>query len=218
MNITKLVRSKRVAVTVAAAAAMTMAIGAPGAASAYPPQPPDRSISFASIGPDCENVTPVVRYAIETEGFESDGPVTFTVTDVAGQGYQETIVADGLTGWFVYPGASLDPLDYPGWKQVDGQWVEDDSDAYLRLGLNVVAEVNPTATAVVNYPPFDSVCADPELTGSATPQVPSQASGSLPATGGSGTTQFLWLAGAAVAAGVAVVVASKRRGDELAEA
>ena len=70
---------------------------------------------------------------------------------------------------FVYPGASVDaagnPTDWPGWMFDGDEWVIDPSDAYLRDGLTVVIEVNPTATATVSYPPATAACANPEQVG-----------------------------------------------------
>jgi hypothetical protein len=59
----------------------------------------------------------------------------------------------------------------PGWNlDRDGFWVRDPSDEFLREGINLTYEVNPTATAFVTYPPQSSECADPN--GPFAPQVP----------------------------------------------
>jgi hypothetical protein len=67
----------------------------------------------------------------------------------------------------LYPGASIDPAtgeatDWPGWMlNPDGFWVLDPSDARYRDGITVVAEINPTATTTITYPPSTAACASP---------------------------------------------------------
>jgi hypothetical protein len=68
----------------------------------------------------------------------------------------------------VYPGASVDAqgnaTDWPGWKLApNGDWIPDASDNFLREGLTVRVEVNPTAEAKVSYPPATSGCANPDI-------------------------------------------------------
>jgi hypothetical protein len=74
----------------------------------------------------------------------------------------------GVTGSvsLLYPGAEVDangnPIDLPGFNQVDGVWSEDDSDAILLEGLLLTYELgDETATAEIEYPPADTVCAAP---------------------------------------------------------
>jgi hypothetical protein len=67
----------------------------------------------------------------------------------------------------LYPGTSVNPdgsiADVPGWiLQPNGLWVLDPSDAYLREGILLTYTVNPTATAVVSYPPESANCANPD--------------------------------------------------------
>ena len=112
----------------------------------------------------------------------------------------------------MYPGASVDaagnPTDWPGWVFDGDEWVPDPTDAYLRSGLTVRVDVNPTATGQVSYPPATSACADPE-TGGATPAVAGVA-GALPATGRA-TGGIAWAAGLALALGLGAVALSRRR-------
>ena len=67
------------------------------------------------------------------------------------------------------PGASVDAAgnatDWPGWRFDGDDWVLDPSDSYLREGLTVRVEVNPTATGQVAYPPATSACASPTTSG-----------------------------------------------------
>jgi len=73
----------------------------------------------------------------------------------------------GETLTLLYPGATVDAAgnatDWPGWMlNADGFWVTDPSDALWREGLTLVAEINPTATATVSYPPETAACSSPE--------------------------------------------------------
>ena len=83
----------------------------------------------------------------------------------------------GTTVRFVYPGAQVDaagnPLDWPGWVFDGDEWVVDPTDAFLREGMTVFVEVNPTASDTVSYPPATPLCtADPPQTSSVGGQLP----------------------------------------------
>ena len=68
----------------------------------------------------------------------------------------------------LYPGTEVNAVgsiaDVPGWTlQPNGLWVRDPSDEFLREGIYLTYEVNPTAGPVlVEYPPESSECANPE--------------------------------------------------------
>ena len=109
----------------------------------------------------------------------------------------------------IYPGAEVDAegnaVDWPGWVlNEDGLWVTDPTDAIWRDGLNLVYEVNPTATAFVAYPPATAACASPENPPGANPP------GELPATG-SETGTLLLLASLALAVGAGLLATVRRR-------
>jgi hypothetical protein len=72
----------------------------------------------------------------------------------------------GGTVTLLYPGASVDAAgnatDWPGWMlNADGFWVLDPSDAEFRDGLTITAEINPTATTTISYPPATAACDSP---------------------------------------------------------
>jgi hypothetical protein len=72
----------------------------------------------------------------------------------------------GQTVRILYPGTQVNPdgsiADVPGWiLNEDGFWVLDPTDEILRAGIDIVYEVNPTATAHVEYPPESAACANP---------------------------------------------------------
>ncbi len=96
---------------------------------------------------------------------------TVTFIDLNGNvvGSETATYQAGTTVRFLYPGASVDaagnPLDWPGWVFDGDEWVVDPTDAFLREGLTVVIEVNPTASDTVSYPPATPSCtADPPTT------------------------------------------------------
>lgn len=70
----------------------------------------------------------------------------------------------------IWPGASVNPPDWPGWTLVDGEWVQDPTDegAWTRypegVRTTLVASVNPTVSATISYPPASAICANPPNT------------------------------------------------------
>ncbi len=125
----------------------------------------ERSLDVSAFTPVCIGEAPFIEYNIKPIGFTSSGPATLTFIDRNGN-VVETRTVSELSGRIIYPGASVDangvPTDWPGWKQAEnGEWIPDDSDAILRQGLNIRVEVNPTATAIVSYPPATAPCANP---------------------------------------------------------
>jgi hypothetical protein len=97
------------------------------------------------------------------------GTLTFT-SAATGEvvGTQSLVYQPGTTVDILYPGTSVNPdgsiADVPGWNlNSDGFWVQDPSDAFLREGIFLTYEVNPTAGPVlVTYPPESSACANPD--------------------------------------------------------
>jgi hypothetical protein len=93
-----------------------------------------------------------------------------------------------LSGRVLWPGAVVDaagePLDWPGWTQLpDGTWVEGDEFDWVRPSVTVELEINPTATAVVAYPPSTPQCAtNPPANPPAPGAPPAAPPGGLPPT------------------------------------
>jgi LPXTG-motif cell wall-anchored protein len=144
-------------------------------------------------------------------------PATVTFRDLGGN-VVDTATATfqaGATVRFVYPGASVDAAgnatDWPGWAFVGDHWVVDPSDAFLRDGLQVTIEVNPTATATVSYPAATAACANPTgiSSGGQTPTVPD---GALPQTGSSSAV-LAGIAALLVLAGGGALFATRRAQD-----
>jgi hypothetical protein len=127
-----------------------------------PPPPPEPTIDVAAFRPVCQADIPYIDYTIEVSGTDAN-TADITFIDVDGNEV-EKLLDQPLTGRVIYPGASEDPQDWPGWAlNSAGQWVPDPSDENLREGLTVVVEVNPTDQTTVSYPPATAACFQPSL-------------------------------------------------------
>lgn len=163
------------------------------------------SITYELLGPVCVNDFPFIRWVITGTGIAPDATATITLSNASG--VVATYPNQPLSGQIIWPGASVDPPDWPGWRQnAAGVWIEDPTDAVLREPLTVTAEVNPTAVGEVAYPPATEACADPDNP----PGPPTTPPSGLPATGGATGAQAL-IASLLVLSGGAVVAATRRR-------
>jgi hypothetical protein len=149
--------------------------------------------------------------------------MTITFINPDGEDFviETTVPPVGERAVVLWPGASVDPEDWPGWElDEDGIWVEttEDEGAFTRApgGVDVEFTANPTLTTSVTYPPSTAVCANPQNptggdvpTGGETP--PAEGGGApLPSSGFSRAVLPLG-ALAALSAGAGLVVASRRR-------
>jgi hypothetical protein len=135
----------------------------------------------------CVNEVPTIRITFREPGFPTlagqTGTLTFRNVNGIVVGSQPLVYEPGATVDVLYPGTAVNPdgsiADVPGWTlQSNGLWVQDPSDEFLREGIFLTYEVNPTAGPVlVTYPPESSECADPE-----NPDGPPSTPGVLPAT------------------------------------
>ena len=177
------------------------------------------SIGLTAFSPVCQSDIPYIQYEIQVSGTDA---TTAKITLIDNTG---TVVAVhenmGLTGRFLYPGASDDPQDWPGWKQVGGKWVLDDKDHHWRQGLKVRVEVNPTAETSVVYPAETPACFDPPVvdqegpTTTTTTTVPGQAppiapTPSLPRTGSNSTGMAVTIGAMLLLGGLALLTVVRR--------
>lgn len=192
-------------------------------AAAGPPEGGSIDGSVATV--DCTADVPYIRYTIDLDGIEWPGEAEITLFGTRnGQRVQVgQFDVTSQTGRFLYPGASENPLDWPGWSFVNGEWVEEDpndpgSDAFLRDGVIVSIEVNPTVERTVPYPLGTPDCADPPTSESqsppGTPQRPTARP--LPSTGLSGLEIFVRTASVVSLAGIGLLIAARRRRDATA--
>jgi LPXTG-motif cell wall-anchored protein len=119
------------------------------------------TIDVAAFAPVCQANTPFIRYEIRVSG-TTVNVATLTFFDKNGNEVAKHVNVP-LSGDVVYPGASIDPPDWPGWKFNENTklWDVDPTDAILREGLTILVQVNPEATGQVTYPPATAVCDDP---------------------------------------------------------
>lgn len=120
----------------------------------------------------CVREVPTIRITFQNL-FPSLAGVTGTLTmrDVNGivvpGGVVPIVYEPGATVDILYPGTSVNAdgsiADVPGWILTDdGFWIQDPSDEFLREGIFLTYELNPTAGPVlVTYPPESSECANP---------------------------------------------------------
>ena len=95
---------------------------------------------------------------------------TLTIADINGNivSTQPLVYQPNTSVQILYPGTAVNPDgsvdDVPGWILTDdGFWIRDPSDEFLREGLFLTYELNPTAGPVlVTYPPESSACANPD--------------------------------------------------------
>jgi hypothetical protein len=111
----------------------------------------------------CRQGVPWLDYAVEPQGTPNT-TTTLVWGDPSGP-HSVTMANLPLTGSVLWPGALLDskgnPIDWPGWRLVNGQWVQGDEFDWVRPAVAVTFHVNPQATVTVSYPPEQAPCANP---------------------------------------------------------
>ncbi len=121
--------------------------------------PPEGELAIDLSGV-CVDDTPFIEYAASGD-VDADARATIEIADVDGVVVQ-TLVGQPLSGRVIWPGAAVDPADWPGWAvNGDGEWFEDPTDAVLREGLTITVSVNPSVSDTVAYPPATATCAGP---------------------------------------------------------
>jgi hypothetical protein len=179
----------------------------------------ETTLDIAAAGAECRRDIPYFVYDIDWAG---GGTATITFLNPTGA----DVVYENmpLSGAVLWPGASENPPDWPGWILQDGVWVEaDDGFLWARGTMQVQFEVNPTAVIQVSYPPASVACAGPEnipdTVGGVVitpPPPPTDEVGGvtvLPFTGVD-TAPLAAMAFGAVALGTLLVVASRRDDTE----
>lgn len=162
-----------------------------------------RDLALNALGSVCRADAPYINFEIEPLGFEPTTPVTVTVTIFDGRGdiYDTVVLVDPtetleqglsvdpatglISGYIVYPGAEVGPdglaTDWPGYIQIaPGVFETDPTDDYLREGIRLRIEINPSIEADVSYPPSSAPCNGPDGNGGTTGQLPRTGSGSQP--------------------------------------
>ncbi|WP_139820826.1 LPXTG cell wall anchor domain-containing protein [Krasilnikoviella flava] len=140
------------------------------------PSAEDCALIPGDIGAVCVGDTPHLEYGVALpEGIEVDDDTPLTITFLHPDGGENFVAEDQpLEGSLLWPGASdTAPKQWPGWEQQDdGAYVETDGNyAWTRDGVQVLFEVNPQYSTVVDYPPASSECANPIGVGGADVEV-----------------------------------------------
>ena len=178
-----------------------------------PPPPPEEPVIGAlAFAPVCQADTPYIDYEIEVSGTDAT-TATLTFFDLDGNQVDQ-FTNMPFSGRVLWPGASVDPPDWPGWRlNADGFWEPDPSDARLRDGLTILVEVNPSATAPVRYPPATEACNTPPpppgTPPTTQPPAPPSPQPGLPVTGRR-TTYGSIAGGFLLALGAALVLVARR--------
>ena len=110
----------------------------------------------------CINDVPYINYDVTPLDFASNGPVTITFFDPAGN-LIATYPNQPLTGQILWPGAVVDGngngVDWPGWVYANGAWSQEpDGFEGLIPSATIVFSVNPTDTVILGYPPASPFC------------------------------------------------------------
>ena len=120
--------------------------------------PPVLDVDF--LTPICDGDVPYLSYSASFGDATSVERITFVNPDGPDVSYFDL----PLEGRVLWPGAVVgpngEPLDWPGWIQLpDGTWVEgDDGFLWVRPSVTVELEINPTDSAVIDYPPSTPTC------------------------------------------------------------
>ncbi|GAA1730031.1 hypothetical protein GCM10009809_26970 [Isoptericola hypogeus] len=141
-----------------AAAADTVPSPSPSPTEYVPPEEP--SITADILQPICDGDVPYLQYAVTVTGTDSN---TVSITWINPGGADVVQSGLPLSGRVLWPGAEVaadgSPLDWPGWRLVDGVWVEGDEFDWVRPSVDLLLEVNPELSATAAYPPSSPNCA-----------------------------------------------------------
>jgi hypothetical protein len=116
-------------------------------------------VKFESI---CIRDTPFLSYTITPVNFTptSASMATITIRRFFDNSLVEVRNNQPLTDRFLWPGAVVDaqgnPIDWPGWELVNGQWIQVNDG--LRPYLKFEVSLNPVASTTANYPDPTPLC------------------------------------------------------------
>jgi hypothetical protein len=122
--------------------------------------PRECDLNLTYLVPVCDNEVPKLTYKVAPIGTPNK---TVTVTWINPTGPDVVLSDLPLEGTINWPGAVEGPdgrgIDWPGWTQLaDGSWVQGDEYDWVRPGVDVKFEVNPSDTVTIAYPPSSPNC------------------------------------------------------------
>jgi hypothetical protein len=110
-----------------------------------------------TIASQCANGIPRLGFTIE-----SDAAPTYVLRVFDRRGDEVgSVSSDASRGQVAYPGSSVDPRDWPGWREGPRGWERDPADSDLAKGGTVVVEATGTTFDPVAFAPPRPGCADP---------------------------------------------------------
>lgn len=152
----------------------------------------------------CVGDVPYLSYDVDAP---QEGPLTITFVNPDGENY--VVENADRSGTILWPGASLDPQNWPGWElNADGSYSETDGNfAWTREGVTVAFDINPHYETVVSYPEASALCANPP----AKTDVPTTPTGDLANTGGALPIAASVLGGLLALVGTGLVILRRRQ-------
>lgn len=161
----------------------------------------------------CRNGAPMLDYALKPEG--TPNTTTTIVWGDASGPHSFTQANQPLSGSVLWPGVVLDShgtiIDWPGWRLVNGVWVQGDEWSWTRPTVQVTFHVNPQATVTVSYPTQQSPCANPP-TAVVLAENDNSGSGVLAATGSSNAEPLMLIGvGVLLLGGILLTIRALRR-------
>lgn len=209
--------------TVPAAPVLAPAVPAESELPATPGIPEEPSLAGSTVSAVCRADAPWIVFDIvltDPDGTATDGTASLVFSD--GE-HTETIELGALDengvleGKVLWPGASVaddgvTPIGWPGWEQVDGEWVETEGNfAWTRDVTSALLVVNPDLEVAITYPVATPDCiAAPPQDVDPSGAVNAAFGTGLASTGFAGTTIAI-VAGVVVIAGVAFLVIARMR-------
>ena len=122
---------------------------------------PTPGLGVGGAGSICDGDVPYLAYRIDLTGTGiTDDTVDIRWINPSGP---DVVYRDQpLVGRVLWPGAVVgpngEPLDWPGWRLVNGVWVEGDRYNWVRPSVQVRFTVNPSRTLTFGYPPSRPSC------------------------------------------------------------
>ena len=181
------------------------------------------SLAGSTVTGICRADAPWIVYDIvltDADGQATGGSASLLFTDGQNSEIIELGTLDengALQGTVLWPGASVaedgvTPIGWPGWEQVDGEWVETDGNfAWTRDVTTATLVVNPDLEFAITYPVATSDCiAAPRPVVDQGGEGTALSGAGLASTGFAGTTIAI-IAGIIVVAGLAFLVIARVR-------
>ncbi|MDN3494376.1 LPXTG cell wall anchor domain-containing protein [Planococcus sp. APC 4015] len=204
------------AAAVSAALLVAGPISAASAVEGYSPdEPTNPSLSGTVADGECMSDAPWINYSVELTdpaGLHTSDAATLVISSGANVVSVPlgSLVDGELSGSVLWPGASVDANGvangWPGWEQVDGDWVQTNGNfGWTRGAISAKIVVNPEIVVPLSYPAASGDCAT-------APRGQNSVPASLPLTGMDAAVLPLSIAGGAAALiGVGLLVAQRRR-------